>query len=608
MNAKRVIVVTLLVLITVAPASFAKEPQGGRESLFLLGAGARALGMGGAFSALADDASGVYWNPAGLSLLQYRELSLMHISLYDETSYDFVAAVWPILDLGAIGIGGIRLGTNSIEFRDRYGPLGEHDYATGQYWVSYGRSIYKSIHGGINFKLVNENLGDFSATTAGIDFGILFRYKKFLSLGVNLQDAIAGKLKLSQTDEDIPYNIKSGLAISWKNRGNTFGLAIAGDIDKTEDQPAMAHLGGEVMLTQYLYGRAGYDREYMTFGGGIKYRLAAVDYAYKENDFLGGSHRVSLTFFFGPTISEQRQIRIDRALEEENVRQESERLRRADELWLKAFDTFTRNELDSATVLCSQVLGYNPNHEDARELLNRIRALVDQRAKEEVNTKSHAKAREEMVSSRVANGLILLNEGKLNEARIEFVEALKLEPENLEAQDGLAQIDARIDRLVKEYRSEGNKKFAAQDYGGAVVAWNKVLELKPDLTNIRRKIKQANNLMVLNQKLRDAVEAYSSGDTTSARSLFDEVLKLDEGNTTAIEYLEMMNQKDVPVVTLDELKADSTYWEMYLNGLKLFRDKQYEKAIEEWQKILDKYPGSLETKTNIEQARLRMGQ
>ena len=90
--------------------------------MFILGAGPRALGMGGAFAGIADDVSASYWNPAGLSLLEHRELGVMHVTLYEETVYDYAAAAWPILDLGTIAVSGIRLGSTGIEFRDQFGP------------------------------------------------------------------------------------------------------------------------------------------------------------------------------------------------------------------------------------------------------------------------------------------------------------------------------------------------------------------------------------------------------------------------------------------------------------------------------------------------------
>jgi tetratricopeptide (TPR) repeat protein len=233
---------------------------------------------------------------------------------------------------------------------------------------------------------------------------------------------------------------------------------------------------------------------------------------------------------------------------------------------------------------------------------------MDRRAEEQIDARSRERLREAMVTSRVAGGLQLLEEGRLNEARLEFDEALKLDPDNAEAQNGLMRIDAQIDSLVEGHLAEGNARFAEKDYGEAIVSWNKALELKPELDDVRRRIEEAKGLLVLNQKLRDAVEAYSTGDTARARTLFDQILNLDADNPTALEYIEIMSRKDVVTVSLDELKRDEEYWSKYLEGLALFREKKYEEAIEVWQVVLDKYPGSRETRANMEQARLRMGQ
>lgn len=93
-------------------------PEAGRENLFLLGVDARALGMGGAYVSVTDGASSVYWNPAGLALLDKGEASLMHVSLWENTIYDFAALAYPTLDFGSFAIGAIRLGTIDVPKRD----------------------------------------------------------------------------------------------------------------------------------------------------------------------------------------------------------------------------------------------------------------------------------------------------------------------------------------------------------------------------------------------------------------------------------------------------------------------------------------------------------
>ena len=52
---------------------------GGEPGYFMgMGAGARALAMGGAFTSIADDVSAGYWNAAGLAFLKGGELTAMH--------------------------------------------------------------------------------------------------------------------------------------------------------------------------------------------------------------------------------------------------------------------------------------------------------------------------------------------------------------------------------------------------------------------------------------------------------------------------------------------------------------------------------------------------
>jgi uncharacterized protein UPF0164 len=96
-------------------------------------AGARAMGMGGAFVAVGDDASAVMWNPAGIILLPYHELLPMHAEAFGSlVNYDFGGLVWP-LDGGkgkhrALGLGFVRLGVNDIAITPRPEELQPGDW------------------------------------------------------------------------------------------------------------------------------------------------------------------------------------------------------------------------------------------------------------------------------------------------------------------------------------------------------------------------------------------------------------------------------------------------------------------------------------------------
>ena len=78
---------------------------GNTTAAFLkIGVGARPIGMGNAFTAVADDINSLAWNPAGLSLLSRRELGVMHSELFADTRYDFLGYAHP-MKTGTLGLG-----------------------------------------------------------------------------------------------------------------------------------------------------------------------------------------------------------------------------------------------------------------------------------------------------------------------------------------------------------------------------------------------------------------------------------------------------------------------------------------------------------------------
>src|SRR5579863_9617534 len=92
LGAQRCAPTILIILFFVAPclADFSSSARGTTTANFLeLGVGARAEAMGEAYSAVADDATALYWNPAGLTRVQADEASLMHAPYLASSYYDY---------------------------------------------------------------------------------------------------------------------------------------------------------------------------------------------------------------------------------------------------------------------------------------------------------------------------------------------------------------------------------------------------------------------------------------------------------------------------------------------------------------------------------------
>ncbi|HXS81942.1 MAG TPA: UPF0164 family protein, partial [Methylomirabilota bacterium] len=74
-----------------AQGSLGGQRAGTSSATFLrIGVGARAVGMGETFVAVANDPSAIYWNPAGLASLQRRELAISHVQWPADIAYDHV--------------------------------------------------------------------------------------------------------------------------------------------------------------------------------------------------------------------------------------------------------------------------------------------------------------------------------------------------------------------------------------------------------------------------------------------------------------------------------------------------------------------------------------
>ena len=107
--------ITLTILCVLQPV-FAQD--GGQAGAFLrLVAGVRADGVGGAFTAIANDASAGYWNPAGLAQINQAEIIASYHKLSLDRNFNFVSAAMPLGRSGSIGLSWIGLSINSLEAR-----------------------------------------------------------------------------------------------------------------------------------------------------------------------------------------------------------------------------------------------------------------------------------------------------------------------------------------------------------------------------------------------------------------------------------------------------------------------------------------------------------
>ena len=316
------------------------------------GVGARALGMGGAYVAHADDVTAGYWNVAGLDGLATPEAAYMHAERFDgAVAFDYAAVAYPLSSKSTIGISFVRSAVDDIA-----NTLDAYDPATGQInpddvtyfsaadnalFVSYARGINDRLSVGASAKVIRRGVGDFaSAWGYSLDVGAQLDLGR-VRLGLNVQDA-PGMIqswsvdadRFAEVDEESrPVGLTERVlpvarlgAATVAPLSEDVGLTLAADVDLIFDGRAanvldvgegavafLPRVGAEMTYRDILAFRAGIadvttSERFGTqitpsVGAGVKLGPLAVDYGF--GDFgglaseLGYAHRVSLAYRFG---------------------------------------------------------------------------------------------------------------------------------------------------------------------------------------------------------------------------------------------------------------------------------------------------------------------
>lgn len=294
---KLVIFAGLLSILLVGGSGLALAEDNHAFTTFRAGVGARALAMGGAYTAVADDATAGYWNPAGLTGIERFNLSSMiAANMSYDRQYNYVALGYNFGRAGWGAFSWVNGGINDISKTDgEFHPLGTFNADEHGFLFSYGNKMNK-LNVGMTFKVGYQKIDTYSKTGVGFDVGLKYLLTDNVHLGVTARD-----LGTKIGRDEVPANFNLGIA-AFAFEGFTF----AADVQKIQHRSnAIVHLGSEYdyeFATNYFGAvRAGVNDGKFTVGAGLtvmgKYSL---DYAYvtEAENFLGENHRVSLTLSF----------------------------------------------------------------------------------------------------------------------------------------------------------------------------------------------------------------------------------------------------------------------------------------------------------------------
>ncbi|MCX8057197.1 MAG: PorV/PorQ family protein [Ignavibacteria bacterium] len=334
---KIIILIPLIFLILICHAfsqiGASLTKTGTTAAQFLkIGIGSRALGMGGAFVASSNDVSAIYWNPAGIALIENREAAFNHVDWLMDVSFDHASFAMNFGDFGTVGafVGVMSMGEMLVRTVEKPEGTGEY-FGAGAMTIglSYARNLTQDFAIGFNAKYIREFIWHEIAQGFALDIGTLYRLQ-FLNetrLAASISN-FGTKMKLSgrdllvltntgpgganiintehQVDEyDLPLLFRIGVAVD-AIKSEQMRLTIETNAIHPNDNTEYLNTGFEYAWNEKIFIRAGYkslferdSEQGLTWGLGLNYRLVdfvnlKFDYAYQDFGRLKNVHYLTL--------------------------------------------------------------------------------------------------------------------------------------------------------------------------------------------------------------------------------------------------------------------------------------------------------------------------
>jgi len=340
-NVFRVVVALLVISWTTAAQDYVSDvsKRGTTAAPFLsIGQGSRALAMGSAFVAVADDQSAMYWNPAGIAGLEGTGVIFDHTEWIADIKYNYLGATISIGNYGVVG-----LNFTSSDIADMLVTTTDNPDGNGQtfgvsdaaFGVAYGLKLTDKFEIGFNPKIVYQKIWNMSATAIAVDMGVKYETPfKGITLGMSISN-FGQKMRLEgnsalvlydpdplttgnngripavlQTDEwSLPLTFRVGIAYKALEM-EQHRLVLAIDALHPSDNYESVNVGAEYVFNDFFAVRGGYkslflkdSEETFSLGVGIMQYLMGniqfkIDYAYQDFQRLSNVQKFSIGILF----------------------------------------------------------------------------------------------------------------------------------------------------------------------------------------------------------------------------------------------------------------------------------------------------------------------
>jgi len=298
-----------------AAQGFDSSSAGTAAAQFLkIAAGARGAAMGEAYSALADDAFALDWNPAGLINVKKNSMAFMHSPYLAGTYADYFAYAETAGDVGAWGVSFKYMNFGKLTQTDssgmETGNFTPYDTAVNVGFACYITGFNKDPEDrfvlGATGKFVRSKITS-SDNTVSADIGLLLPYMFDNRFRMSLAaQNIMGTLRFDKEEASLPLILRLGSATKFSDY-----FTLTADITAARDDLPFLAMGGELRLplrdTMDVFLRGGFNTRAvsdiggtrnLTFGTGVRYGDYKLDYAFSPFGDLGTVHRLSAVLTF----------------------------------------------------------------------------------------------------------------------------------------------------------------------------------------------------------------------------------------------------------------------------------------------------------------------
>jgi tetratricopeptide (TPR) repeat protein len=631
MNKKICIMLLVLLEISFLNRLMAQDGQAGTESLFKLGFGARAIGMGQAYTALADDPTAVFWNPAGLEYVNRQNLTLFHTNLIEGALYDFIGYAAPTLNMGSFGFALGRIGVGDIKQIDHLNTEFGSSFSREIYiaYASYAKKILWDITAGVSAHFRRrawsglQGEGELADNGFGLDIGLMYRPTHFSStllqnwsVGLNLKNILKPKINEGIASDELPLTVRLGLMrrLTFGDRTNIVNLLL--DADYSERRDLLLHLGAEYEYKELGMLRIGYNGDRFNFGAGVQYQFVQLDYAFGSSpntDYFDSFHRISLTFHFGLTRSELFEIAEEKRIANEQKliteMRETDRQNMVAAHMDSADQYFTDGQYFNAVVEYQLVIAQDPFNQRANLMIDSSNALLQKRFKEDQalavqNALDKDRAENDLafINLHFNKARTLLDQKKYTEALIEFNLALEKDPQNETIAQGMETTKRRLAEETQALIRQGRTEFNNGNYAEALRLLAEAGMIGGDDAAIQAEIEPLIARVRLQQNIQNALGLFEIGEYDQALKILEEAKRFFPENKLVNQYIEKTKIETVGKTVTMSPKMERKY----LQGIDYFVKGNYIEAIKLWEEALQEYPYNKKVLKALEGAKERL--